>query len=86
MAFPDRGFESIAAFAQAYFDRLGRAGESLDGASLDAAAAALADVNLHAEADNYGVVEDIHQSLMHILAQFLRLKRMDAGLIAERRF
>ena len=49
-------------------------------------AAALADVNLHVEGDNYGIVEDIHQSLMHILAQFLRLQCMDADLIAERRF
>jgi len=48
--------------------------------------ATLADVNLHVEGDNYGIVEDIHQSLMHILAQFLRLKFMNADLIAERRF
>ncbi len=48
--------------------------------------AALADVNLHVEGDNYGIVEDIHQSLMHILAQFLRLQCMDANLIAERKF
>ena len=48
--------------------------------------AALADVNLHVEGDNYGIVEDIHQSLMHILAQFLRLQCMDADLIAERKF
>lgn len=48
--------------------------------------AELADVNLHVEGDNYGVVEDIHQSLMHILAQYLRLKRMDADLIPERKF
>ena len=48
--------------------------------------AALADVNLHVEGDNYGIVEDIHQSLMHILAQFLRLQFMDQDLIAERRF
>ncbi len=48
--------------------------------------AALADVNLHVDADNYGIVEDVHQSLMHILAQYLRLKRMDADLIAERKF
>ena len=47
--------------------------------------ATLADVNLHVEGDNYGIVEDIHQSLMHILAQFLRLQCMDQDLIAERR-
>ena len=46
----------------------------------------LADVNLHVEGDNYGIVEDVHQSLMHILAQFLRLQRMDTDVIAERKF
>jgi phosphoheptose isomerase len=35
-------------------------------------AASLADISLHVRAENYGVVEDVHQSLMHILAQFLR--------------
>jgi len=48
--------------------------------------AKLATVNLHVEGDNYGIVEDTHQSLMHILAQFIRLKRMDAGTIKARRF
>lgn len=35
-------------------------------------AASLADISLHVASDNYGVVEDTHQSLMHILAQYLR--------------
>ena len=48
--------------------------------------AALADINLHVEGDNYGIVEDIHQSLMHILAQFLRLQWIDSDLIAEKKF
>lgn len=48
--------------------------------------AKLATVNLHVEGDNYGVVEDTHQSLMHILAQFIRLKRMDAETIKRRKF
>ena len=48
--------------------------------------AKIADINLHVEADNYGVIEDAHQSLMHILAQFIRLDRMENSLIAERRF
>ena len=48
--------------------------------------AELADVNLHVDGDNYGIVEDIHQSLMHVLAQYLRLERMDANLITERKF
>lgn len=47
---------------------------------------ALANISLHVDADNYGVIEDVHQSLMHILAQFIRQAEMDAGLIAERKF
>lgn len=46
----------------------------------------LADVSLHVRADNYGVVEDVHQSLMHVLAQFVRQARMPADLVAARRF
>jgi len=37
------------------------------------AAAEAADVVLHVPAENYGVVEDVHQSLMHILSQYLRM-------------
>jgi len=48
--------------------------------------ARLADVNLHVSGDNYGVIEDVHQSLMHILAQYIRLERMDGELITERKF
>lgn len=32
----------------------------------------IADVSLHVDCQNYGVVEDLHQSLMHILAQYTR--------------
>jgi|GEM_PF-175510 len=46
----------------------------------------LADINLHVEGDNYGVIEDAHQSIMHILAQYLRLAAMPANLIDERKF
>ncbi|MDP6109881.1 MAG: SIS domain-containing protein [Rhodospirillales bacterium] len=46
----------------------------------------LASVHLHVDADNYGVVEDVHQSLMHLLAQFIRLKQMSAELIGKRKF
>lgn len=48
--------------------------------------AKLADVNLHVAGDNYGIIEDVHQSLMHILAQFIRQAAMQAALIAERKF
>ena len=48
--------------------------------------AELATVNLHVVADNYGVIEDVHQSLMHLMGQFLRQARMDDALIRERKF
>lgn len=50
------------------------------------ASARLADVNIHVDADNYGIVEDIHQSIMHILAQYLRQSRMPLELIQARTF
>ena len=48
--------------------------------------ATIADVNLHVTADNYGVIEDVHQSLMHILAQYIRQAHMDEDLIRQRKF
>jgi phosphoheptose isomerase len=49
-------------------------------------AARIADVNLHVDADNYGVIEDLHQSLMHVLAQYLRQSHMDGEVIRARKF
>ena len=49
-------------------------------------AASLATINLHVDGDNYGVIEDTHQSIMHMLAQYLRQARMPDALIAERKF
>jgi D-sedoheptulose 7-phosphate isomerase len=46
----------------------------------------LATINLHVDGDNYGVIEDTHQRLMHILAQYVRLAHMDDSLIGERKF
>ncbi|MGB0681376.1 MAG: SIS domain-containing protein [Magnetovibrionaceae bacterium] len=48
--------------------------------------AEIADVNLHVQGDNYGVIEDTHQSLMHILAQHIRSLFMDEGVIRDRKF
>ena len=48
--------------------------------------AELASINLHVTADNYGVIEDTHQSLMHILAQYIRLAAMPDSLIDQRKF
>jgi len=46
----------------------------------------LADINLHIESNNYGIVEDCHHSLMHVLAQFLRQSDMDEAEIAASKF
>ncbi|MDB3994458.1 SIS domain-containing protein [Gammaproteobacteria bacterium] len=35
------------------------------------------DISLHVSSLNYGIVEDAHHSLMHILAQYLRLQMID---------
>ncbi|MDM0108306.1 SIS domain-containing protein [Variovorax sp. J22R24] len=50
-------------------------------------AARLADVSLHVDAQNYGVIEDVHQSLMHILAQYLRHSHLtDPSLLGTLKF
>jgi D-sedoheptulose 7-phosphate isomerase len=49
-------------------------------------AGALAQTHLHVEGDNYGVIEDVHQSIMHILAQYLRQAGMTADAIASSKF
>ena len=47
----------------------------------------LADIALHVEAHNYGVVEDVHQSIMHLLAQFIRQKHLtDSAEIGRIKF
>lgn len=36
----------------------------------------IADVAIHVDGANYGVVEDHHQAIMHVLAQYIRQSRM----------
>jgi phosphoheptose isomerase len=36
------------------------------------------DASIHVPASNYGIVEDAHQAIMHIIAQFIAVRR-DAG-------
>ena len=48
--------------------------------------AEIASVNLHINGNNYGIIEDVHQSLMHLLGQYLRQSLMDENLIPERKF
>lgn len=37
----------------------------------------ISDNCIHIPNENYGIVEDIHQSLMHMLAQYIRLKNLN---------
>lgn len=39
-----------------------------------------ADLSLHVDSDNYGIIEDVHQSLMHILAQYTRHGHLGDGM------
>jgi D-sedoheptulose 7-phosphate isomerase len=36
----------------------------------------LSDANVYVPVENYGISEDVHQSIMHILAQYLRMEKM----------
>lgn len=47
---------------------------------------AMADVSIHVPAGNYGVVEDLHQSMMHVLAQFIRQAAMAPEIFGQARF
>jgi histidinol-phosphate phosphatase family protein len=46
----------------------------------------LADVSIHVESANYGIVEDAHQACMHLLAQYVRQSRMSAEAVARSTF
>ena len=41
----------------------------------------VAEVAVHVNCKNYGIVEDLHQSVMHALAQYIRQSRMSEDLI-----
>jgi phosphoheptose isomerase len=43
----------------------------------------IADVAIHVECDNYGVVEDLHQATMHAMAQYIRQSRMAAETVGS---
>jgi D-sedoheptulose 7-phosphate isomerase len=46
----------------------------------------MADVSIHVPAGNYGVVEDLHQSIMHVLAQFIRQAAMSKETFGQVKF
>lgn len=45
-----------------------------------------ATVSIHVDAVNYGVIEDAHQALMHLLAQYVRQSRMSPEAVASQVF
>jgi D-sedoheptulose 7-phosphate isomerase len=42
-----------------------------------------ADISLHIDAHNYGLVEDAHHAIMHMLAHYLRMKHMPQEQISR---
>ena len=42
-----------------------------------------AEISIHVDCTNYGIVEDLHQAIMHALAQYIRQSRMSADAISE---
>ena len=46
-------------------------------------ARAVADVAIHVDCANYGIIEDLHQTIMHALAQYIRQSRMTADAISS---
>ena len=46
------------------------------------AARTIAEVAIHVDSTNYGVIEDLHQAIMHALAQYIRQSRMSADAIS----
>ncbi|MEX1007275.1 MAG: SIS domain-containing protein [Acidimicrobiia bacterium] len=49
-------------------------------------ARAIADVAVHVDGTNYGIVEDVHEAVMHALAQYIRQSRMTADAISSSTF
>lgn len=46
----------------------------------------IADVSIHVNGTNYGVIEDLHQAVMHALAQYIRQTRMTPAAISSNVF
>ncbi len=49
-------------------------------------ASKLAEISIHVDSTNYGVVEDNHQAIMHALAQYIRQSRMTIDAVAAHIF
>lgn len=42
----------------------------------------IAEAAIHVDSTNYGIVEDLHQTVMHLLAQYIRQSRMTSDAIS----
>jgi phosphoheptose isomerase len=49
-------------------------------------ARSIAEIAIHVDSSNYGIVEDLHQSIMHAMAQYIRQSRMSSDAIATSTF
>jgi phosphoheptose isomerase len=49
-------------------------------------ARSVAEVSIHVDCTNYGIVEDLHQAIMHSLAQYIRQSRMTPAAISAQVF
>jgi phosphoheptose isomerase len=49
-------------------------------------ARSIAEIAIHVDSSNYGIVEDLHQSIMHAMAQYIRQSRMTTDAIAASTF
>lgn len=45
-----------------------------------------ATVSIHVDSANYGIVEDVHQACMHLLAQYIRQSRMTPDVVTSQTF
>lgn len=45
-----------------------------------------AEVAIHVDSSNYGIIEDLHQAIMHALAQYIRQSRMTAAMVESTTF
>jgi len=43
----------------------------------------ISDISIHIDIKNYGLVEDMHQSIFHIISHFIRMKNLDPKLNIE---
>lgn len=50
------------------------------------AARAMAEVSIHFPGSNYGIIEDLHQAVVHSLAQYISQSRMTSDAIASSTF